>query len=252
MTQLPVRRVEVSSQSEFTSQTWPGTVPAVRALAEDGLDLGGLTILVGENGSGKSTLVEAVAQAFGMPSGGGSALARYGTTRDTDEDDVPFEPNESPLWKYLQLKRGVGGSRWGFFLRAETMHGFYSYLSDNPGREDVRFHEMSHGESFIQLLDSRFGDDGFYVLDEPESALSFTGSLALVGVLSRIASTGRAQALVATHSPIIAAVPGAQIIEVGEWGLRRSSWQDLELVRNWRSFLDAPERFLRHLDPEWP
>jgi len=250
--QLPVRRVEVNPHSPFTENRWPGTIPAVRSLAEHGLDLGPLTVLVGENGSGKSTLVEAIAMAFGMPSGGGSSLALYGTHRGSDEDEPSFEPGESTLWRQLSLKRGIGGSRWGFFLRAETMHGFYSYLGENPSirDRDPSFHEMSHGESFIQLLDTRFSDDGFYLLDEPESALSFSGCLALVAVLSRLRRSGRAQAVVATHSPIIAAVPGARIIEVGEWGLRQVEWEDLELVQNWRSFLDGPGRFLRHLEPE--
>ena len=59
------------------------------------------------------------------------------------------------------------------------MHGFYSYLEDNPGRQDPRFHEMSHGESFLALLRTRFDSPGFYCLDEPEAALSFSGQLAL-------------------------------------------------------------------------
>ncbi|HEX5560469.1 MAG TPA: hypothetical protein VFX52_02425 [Nocardioidaceae bacterium] len=77
---------------------------------------------MGENGTGKSTLVEAVAMAFGLSPEGGSVQARH-TTRST----------ESPLAQWLWLWRGAGASRWGFFLRAETMHGFYSYLEDNPG-----------------------------------------------------------------------------------------------------------------------
>ncbi|WP_363433162.1 hypothetical protein [Microbacterium sp. LWH3-1.2] len=64
--------------------------------------------------------------------------------------------------------------------------------------------------------------------------------------LHRIAADG-GQVLCATHSPILASVPGAKIIEVGEWGMRPSRWEDLELVAQWRSYLAAPERYLRHL-----
>ena len=233
---LPVRRV--GGLPGARSAGWPWTMPAVHQLLDTGLDLGPVTVLVGENGSGKSTLVEAVAMAYGMSREGGSTGARH-TTRET----------ESELWRDLRLTRGAGASRWGFFLRAETMHGFYSYLEDHPGSSpEPMFHEMSHGESFLALLGSdRFEDKGLYLLDEPESALSFSGCLALVALMHQLTSSGRAQAVIATHSPLVASVPGARVYELGEWGLRERPWQDLALVQNWRSFLNEPERYLRHV-----
>ena len=149
--------------------------------------------------------------------------------------------------EWLRLQRGVGANRWGFFLRAETMHSFYTYLEENPSpRGDIAFHEMSHGESFLALLESRFDEPGFYCLDEPEAALSFSSTLALIAVLQRIVDEG-GQVLCATHSPVLAALPGARILEVGDWGIRSAEWNDLELVNHWRSFLDSPPRYLRHL-----
>ncbi len=216
---------------------WPGNIPAVAELLDQGLDLGPLTIFVGENGAGKSTIVEGIAMAFGLSPEGGSTGANHST-----------RPTESVLDRSLTLRRGVGAPRWGFFLRAETMHGFYSYLEDHPTRRsEAAFHEMSHGESFLEILVARFGDSGFYVLDEPESALSFSGCLALVAVLREIGASRTSQAVVATHSPIVAATPGADLIEVGPWGLRRAKWADLELVANWRRFLDQPDFYLRFL-----
>jgi predicted ATPase len=234
---LPVRRVDGDPGAESRSG-WPWSMTAVRQLLLQGLDLGPVTVLVGENGSGKSTLVEAIAMAYGMSSEGGSTGARHSTRE-----------SESELCEDLRLVRGAGASKWGFFLRAETMHGFYSYLEAHPGRSsEPRFHEMSHGESFLALLESgRFEDKGLYVLDEPESALSFSGCLALVGVLHKITRNGKAQAIVATHSPIVASIPGAHIYELGDWGYRRSLWADLDLVRNWQSFLESPDRYLRHV-----
>jgi predicted ATPase len=231
----PVRRV-AAAEGISVSTTWPHTVPAVRQLLTDGLDLGpGVTFLVGENGAGKSTLVEAIAVAYGMSPEGGSTGARL-TTRAT----------ESPLSDEIRLTRGAGAPRAGFFLRAETMHGFYSYLEQNPGGPEPRFHEMSHGESFLSLIGDRFTRRGFYCLDEPESALSFSSSLAVVGVLNQLATSG-SQVLCATHSPVIAALPGATILEVGDWGIRETAWDDLQLVQNWKAYLDAPERYLRHV-----
>ncbi len=236
--QPPVVRIVPESGSGLPEASWPVTIPAVGQLLRDGLELApGVTFLVGENGSGKSTLVEAIAAAYGLSPEGGSALGRH-STRET----------ESPLYSAIRLQRGIGSGRWGFFLRAETMHSWYTYLENHPNERnpDPRFHEMSHGESFLELLDARFNSTGFYCLDEPEAALSFSSTLALIGVLDRLARDG-SQVLCATHSPVLAALPGAVLLEVGEWGLRETRWEELELVQHWRRFLDAPGRYLRHL-----
>ena len=236
-TDVPLRAVAAADGDRVDRSRWPASVPAVAQVLAEGLPLGAATVLVGENGSGKSTLVEAVAMAYGLSAEGGSTNARHST-----------RASESDAWEHLTLSRNAGSSRWGFFLRAETMHGFFTYLEENPGTgPEAAFHEMSHGESFLEVLRSRFRSPGLYVLDEPESALSFSGSLALVGVLKELLATGTAQVLVATHSPVIASLPGARILEVGPWGLRESAWDELELVGHWRAFLDAPQRYLRHL-----
>lgn len=238
--QPPVVRVQRADEADLPRGEWPRTVPAVEQLLREGLDLDkGVTFLVGENGSGKSTLVEAVAMAFGMSPEGGSTQGRHST-----------RPTESPLSSVLRLQRGLGAARWGFFLRAETMHGWYSFLEDHPKPDpddpDPAFHELSHGESFLEVLRSRFDSPGFYCLDEPEAALSFSSSLGLIGVLYDVVQQG-GQVLCATHSPVLAAMPGATILEVGEWGLRRTSWAELELVQHWRAYLDTPGRYLRHV-----
>jgi len=231
-----VRRVAPGERAPADRDQWPASVPAVGTLLEDGLDLpAGVTLLVGENGSGKSTIVEAVAVAFGLSPEGGSVQARH-TTR----------ASESPLSDWIRLERSPGASRWGFFLRAETMHGFYTYLEDNPSKRDPVFHEMSHGESFLEILRTRFDSPGLYCLDEPEAALSFSAQIALVGTLHDLAAGG-AQVLCATHSPLLAALPGAQVLEVGPWGMRPTSYDDLELVAHWKRYLDSPMRYLRHV-----
>ena len=239
--QPPVRRVAISPDAQLPPGQWPLTIPAVAQLARGGLDLGkGVTFLVGENGSGKSTLVEGVAVAYGLSPEGGSTHSEHST-----------RPTESPLGRSLQLTRGVGSSRWGFFLRAETMHGWYSYIEQrpNPRNPDPRFHELSHGESFLAVLETRFDGGGLYCLDEPEAALSFSSTLALIAVLQRVVAA-KGQVLCATHSPVLAAMPGARILEVGDWGLRETTWEDLELVWHWKRFLDAPQAYLRHLSDD--
>ncbi|MBD8042785.1 AAA family ATPase [Arthrobacter sp. Sa2BUA2] len=235
----PVRRLEEDPAHPLDRGLWPAVLPAVAQVLDRGLDLGPATILVGENGSGKSTLVEAAALAYGLSAEGGSTGARH-TTRST----------ESILADHLKLVRNAGATRRGYFLRAETMHGFFTYLEENPrtvGPPDLGFHDMSHGESFLALTADRFRGRGLWVLDEPESALSFSGCLSLLSVLKGLLADGRSQVIMSTHSPLLAALPNAEILELGSWGLRHRDWEDLDLVSNWRSFLGSPQRYLRHL-----
>ncbi|MEI7057069.1 AAA family ATPase [Nocardioides sp. CCNWLW239] len=241
--QPPVVRVEAGPEREqLVPGEWPMTIPAVAQVIEQGLELSdGVTFLVGENGSGKSTIVEAVAMAYGLNPEGGSRNSRHST-----------RASESLLGSVLHLQRGLGSARWGFFLRAETMHGWYTYMEENsrdlptPPRDEPRFHELSHGESFLAVLRQRFDSPGFYCLDEPEAALSFMSTMGLIATLDEVVRDG-GQVLCATHSPVLAAMPGATILEVGDWGLRETTWEDLELVRHWRSYLDDPRRYLRHI-----
>ncbi|HKU03001.1 MAG TPA: ATP-binding cassette domain-containing protein [Arthrobacter sp.] len=234
----PVRRLAEDPANVLNRELWPAVLPPVAQVLDQGLELGPATILVGENGSGKSTLVEALALAYGLSPEGGSTGARHATRR-----------TESVLGDHLQLVRNAGATRRGYFLRAETMHGFYTYLEQNPSTfsPDIPFHDMSHGESFLQLAADRFNGPGLWVLDEPESALSFSGCLSLLSVLKELLADGRSQVVMSTHSPVLAALPGASILEVGPWGLRPQAWDDLELVANWRRFMDSPERYLRHI-----
>ncbi|WP_240641623.1 AAA family ATPase [Nocardioides ferulae] len=240
--QPPVVRITADDPGSLAPGRWPMTIPAVAQLVAEGLDLPkGVTFLVGENGSGKSTLVEAVAMAYGLSPEGGSRQGMH-TTRAT----------ESPLGGALRLQRGLGAPRWGFFLRAETMHGWYTYFEQTAsglpsGRPPgPSYHEMSHGESFLEVLETRFDAPGFYCLDEPEAALSFSSTLGLIARLADVVAQ-RGQVLCATHSPVLAAMPGATILEVGDWGLRRTTWEELELVQHWRAYLDDPRRYLRHV-----
>ena len=237
MTAGPVRRIERHPTASYDGSSWPFTLAPVRQLLTDGLDLApGVTFLVGENGSGKSTLVEAVAMAYGLNPDGGSTGAQHRTRE-----------SESGLHEALLVSRTAGAPRWSYFFRAETMHGLFTYLEGEAASpHDPRFHEMSHGESFLAVLRSRFDGPGFYLLDEPESALSFTACLGLVGLFAELAASG-AQVLCATHSPLLAALPGATVLELDADGFRQVAWDELEVVAHWRSYLSDPQRYLRHV-----
>ncbi len=237
-----MRRIQKHPLAACPPTAWPYSLPAVAQLLEEGLDLpSGVTFLVGENGSGKSTLVEAIAEAYGLNPEGGSRGVRHSTRE-----------SESPLGKALQLVKSPGAGRWSYFLRAEAMHGEYSFIErsytevDLPVPPHERFHEMSHGESFLEILRTRLDTPGFYLMDEPEAALSFRSSLTLIAMLAELHTNG-SQVVVATHSPLLCSLPGATVLEVGEHGLQEVAWTDLQLVQDWRSYLDRPEAWLRHL-----
>ena len=238
MDRRPIRRFRPDPGAPRPpDDVWPVTVPAVAQILREGLELRpGATVLVGENGSGKSTVLEVLAAALGLNPEGGSAGARH-STRVSEPGSLD-----------LIVERSPGADRWAYFLRDETLHGLYSYLEANPparGGEPL-FHELSHGEAFLALLGRRATSGGLYLLDEPDAALSFTGTLSLVVQLVGLVDRG-AQVLVATHSPVLAALPGARLLEVGPWGLREAAWGDLELTASWRQFLDDPRAFLRYL-----
>lgn len=105
---------------------------------------------------------------------------------------------------------------------------------------------MSHGEGFLTVLDSMFSKPGLYLMDEPEAALSFSSCLRLVAVINRIAKLG-GQVICATHSPLLAAIPEAEILELGYHGIRKVSWKELSLVDHWRRYLNDPSFYLRHV-----
>jgi predicted ATPase len=231
-----VRRVERDPAAEWDAEAWWARIPAVRMLLDTGLDLpAGVTFLVGENGSGKSTVVEALAQAYGLNPEGGSRGAMH-RTRQT----------ESPLGEMLRLVRTPGRRANAYFLRAETTHGLYTYLEGLPCSPDTDLHDRSHGEGFLALLERKFAKPGFYLLDEPEAALSFTSTLSLMARLADLAEAG-AQLVVATHSPVLTALPGATVLELGEHGIRTTAWSKLAVVDHFRAFLDRPDRYLHHL-----
>lgn len=224
-------------------ERFPFSLAAVRAL--DGLALApGVTFFVGENGSGKSTLVEAIAVAAGMNAEGGGRNFAFAN-----------RPSESALADHLRLVRGARRPRTDFFLRAESFFNVATAVDEldelERGRQLASYggrslHEQSHGESFLALVNERFTAGGFYVLDEPEAALSVRGQLALLARMADLTTAG-AQFVVATHSPILTALPGALILSVDDEGLTPTAYTDTEPYRLTRSFLEAPQRFLRHL-----
>ena len=255
----------------------PREYPFTLALLEhlDNLEFSApLTIFVGENGSGKSTLLEGIAALVKLPAIGGRPLLKDPSLRHAHS----LAKSLRPKWQ-RPIKRG-------FFLRAEDFFGFVRGMeemrldlreelataerqarergasdygiaqSKTPwagqlaGLEDrygADLDAASHGESFLQLLQARVIDQGLYLLDEPEAALSPMRQLALMAFFKDRIEQGRCQFIIASHSPILLAFPGAQLLHFGTSGIHPIEYEDLEHVRFTRDFLNAPEAFLRFL-----
>jgi predicted ATPase len=239
-----LERYDWEPARDVDRSAWPFDIPAVAQLiADDGFEVPpGITFLVGENGSGKSTLIEAFAAAYPRHGAESASPIRVTGPRLSDED--------SPLHFHLRARTHRLAAPGGFFLRAEVMHEYLAEIDLSPadlrawGGERVQ--SRSHGETFLSVLAHRFADRGVYFLDEPEAALSFRSCLALMMVLETLRQEG-SQAIIATHSPLVSALPGATTFELGEWGIRRASWDELDVVANWRDFLASPGRWLRHV-----
>ena len=254
-------------------ERFPFSVPVVRAFEEMSVDAP-VTFLVGENGSGKSTILEGVAVAAGLPTVGSLAAG----------DDLTLTAQRE-LGQALRLvwrKR----TRKGFFLRAEDFFGFTKSLAklraellqriqeleveyadrsayakglaqgpargslaDMERRYGVDLDANSHGQSFLRLFGSRFVPGGLYLLDEPEAPLSPQSQLALMRMIAdMVAEDG--QFIIATHSPILLAYPGARIYSCDRAPIEAVQFEELEHVALTRDFLNDPGRFLRHLVDE--
>lgn len=253
-----------------TEDGFPFNVPAIRSAGELTFD-SPVTFFVGENGSGKSTLLEALALAARLPTVGSLNAS----------DDATLAPQRR-LAAAMKLVWNTRTHR-GFFLRAEDFFGFTKQLSQmrqelltRLGEIDTEYAERSeyakglaklpastslaemerrygvdldansHGQSFLRLFQSRFVPGGLYLLDEPEAPLSPQSQLALLAMLGDMVRQ-EAQFIVATHSPIVLAFPGARIYSFDDGVVRETEYQALEHVKLTREFLNAPGRFLRHL-----
>lgn len=236
-----LRSVELLRDEVDDFAAHPFSIPAIGTLSSVDLDAP-VTMLAGENGSGKSTLVEGIAVAAGFNAEGGTVNLRFGTTD---------EASHSGLSEALRLVRGTGRPKTGFFLRAESFFNVASAL-DRLGGQTLEsyggrsLHERSHGESFLALVNNRFGPRGLYILDEPEAALSVTGNLALLRRMQTLVGEG-SQFIVATHSPILLGFPEAAIYLLDSEGLQPTAYEDTPQFQLTRNFLEDRERFFHHL-----
>ena len=197
-----------------------------------------VTFFVGENGSGKSTLLEAIAIAYGFNPEGGTRNY-YFSTYDS----------HSELCSAIRLSQGVRRARYGYFLRAESFYNVATKeeeYSRQPGGRPQHFHEKSHGESFLALVQNSFRAGGLYLLDEPEAALSPQRQLTLLLEIDRCVKEG-SQFIIVTHSPILLALPGAEILSFDDGPVHPCSYEDTDSYQVMSMFINNREQILHRL-----
>lgn len=245
MEALPyLKEVSLNRDNIVDENLYPFSIPAVRKIDHIEFDKK-ITFFVGENGSGKSTLLEAIAICLGFNPEGGSKNFNFGTRQ-----------SHSSLYQHLRLSRSFARPKDGFFLRAESYFNVATnieQLDQGPGGPPIinsyggrSLHEQSHGESFISLMKNRFGGKGIYLLDEPEAALSPTRQLAVLSRMKELIDND-SQFIIATHSPILLAYPGAKIYLIDSTGLSQVEYEDTDHYKITKFFLENPQRMLKEL-----
>lgn len=209
-------------------------IPAIKSL--NSLELTNpVTFFVGENGSGKSTLLEAIAVAYGFNPEGGTKNYNFSTY-----------DSHSELCYALNIVKGYRKADWGYFLRAES---FYNVATKEEEYEEIlskRYHEKSHGESFLAMLQNQLKTNSVYIFDEPEAALSPQRQLTLLAEIYKYAKQG-SQFIIATHSPILLGLPDAEILSFDEGAIHVCEYEQTDSYQITEMFINNREQLLKRL-----
>jgi predicted ATPase len=237
-----ITKVRINSDSFPTDRIYPFSVPAIRRTPELAF-CQPVAFFVGENGSGKSTLLEAITRKCG--------IHIWDKPRRHLAHENPFE---DALARFVSVT-WANGRVPGSLFRAETFHDFADFLDDvalcDPGR--LKYHggrilnTLSHGEGILSYFSGRFQVKGLYFLDEPESALSPASQVKFLNLLHRFSSEGHAQFIIATHSAILLACPGAQIFSFDSTRIEEVSYEDTAHYRICEGFFRDRAAFLTPL-----
>lgn len=252
--------IETAKQNPF-----PYNIPAIKYAKH--LDMSAkINFLVGDNGTGKSTLLETLAFRLQLPHMDGSGYSKkafQAAVKLAEELEIDFNIERTK----------------GFFFRAEDFGDYLnsvertdarSYLRSLEGEvsdsiiqemlanaNDQLYHmrknygqdlnTFSHGEAYLKIMNDKLERDGIYLLDEPEAALSPAKQLSLIYQIMNHLQSNMSQFIIATHSPMLLAIPGAHIYEITDNSMALTELEDTEHYRITKSFLNDPQMYLRHL-----
>ena len=232
-------KVSIHSDNYPTSRCYPFSIPILRETPELTFRKP-IAFFVGENGSGKSTLMEAITRKCG--------IHLWDKPRRHAAHDNPYETR---LADYVTVT-WANGSVPGSLFRAETFRDFADFLDDvalcDPGR--LKYHggrilnTLSHGEAILSYFSGRYHIRGLYLLDEPEAALSPSNQVRFLKLLRRLEAAGHAQLIMATHSPILLAYPGAQVFSFDSSRVEEVDYEDTAHYRLYKQFFTDRSAFL--------
>lgn len=249
----PLQTVKLEVASSVNQAEYPFSLPIIKALKKITFRTQ-VTFFVGENGTGKSTILEAIAWHAGFGPEGGSKNIHFKTSEEQNYTPAQSLADQMTLSWRMKPKNG-------YFFRAESFFNVANYLEHlarTAGGPEITYapyggkslHEQSHGESFLAFFKHRLGTNGFFIFDEPEAALSPQRQLSLLFILHEMCKNPDAQFIIATHSPILLAYPGATIYSCDSDTLTRISYKETQHYRITKRFLDDPESYFQHLFQE--
>jgi predicted ATPase len=228
---LFITKIKLNDEN-INKNEYPYNIEVLKNFKELDID-SPVTFFYGENGVGKSTLVEAIAIALGLNPEGGSNNMQF-----SNYDDY------SDLYKHLTISK-FRVPKTKFFLRAESFFNVATDISNNGDLIDTTYggedlHKCSHGESFLKLVEHRFWNNGLYILDEPEAALSPQRQLTLLCYINDLVKNG-SQFIIATHSPILLSYKYGEILDLNN-NFEKIKYEDTEVYRIYKDYLENPEK----------
>jgi predicted ATPase len=237
-----LRSIDILLGQDIDLAQHPFNVPLIQNLKR--IDFATpVTFFVGENGSGKSTILEAIAHKVGFGAEGGSKNINFQTSGD---EKNRLGDHMKLSWSYKPLD--------GYFFRAESFFNVASYL-ESIGDPYISYggkslHHQSHGESFLSFFSNRLNNEGFFIFDEPEAALSPQRQLSLLKIIHDLSKNYTAQFIIATHSPLLLAYPNAIIYSCDGDALQQIKYTDTVHYKITKQFLNNPELYLKNLFSE--
>ncbi|OYO59733.1 ABC transporter ATP-binding protein [Lachnotalea glycerini] len=230
--------------NKISNESYLRLIPALSSLTQLSFNEN-ITFFVGENGSGKSTLLEGIAVAYGFNAEGGTLNYNFST----------YE-SHSELHNAINLSKGFRKAKSNYFLRAESFYNVASKAEDyrDGDLKEIYYaryggkslHEQSHGESFLALIEGNFVNNGFYILDEPEAALSPQRQLSLLIDIVNLSKAG-SQFIIASHSPILLGIPNSNIVSFDDEKIHSCTYEETDSYQITEMFVNNRERLLNSL-----
>lgn len=233
---LFIKEVQINWEEVPNKNEYPFNIPAIKNIKAITFKKN-VTFLVGENGAGKSSILEAIAIKYGLNPEGGSNNFNFSTY-----------DSYSNLNEYLTLITNGNIPKTKYFLRAESFYNVASNINNlkiNDYYKGINFHNCSHGEAFLELMKIRFYEKGFYILDEPEAALSPLKQMSLLCLINDLARNG-SQFIIATHSPILISYNDGIILDLDN-ELKEIEYKETNIYKTYELFLNNSDNMQEKL-----